>query len=305
MSAPPSASSADFASGNNPSHCDSLHSGCRLPPLLGELKAGLPPNLPLPGHYAGGEQRVPPPILKNTTLDFCGALPTNSQGDLQVPIAYMNNPSDTYNKVSTAKLGPKTILIFGKKKWKVKITVKGLVCTKEIRVQQRSPTESNGGVRRSPTEESDGVQRRSPTESNGVVRRSPTEDSDGVQWRSPTESKGGVGRSPMEEGSVGVERRRGPTESNGGVGRSPKEESDGFQGRSPSESNGEVRRSPTEESDCVQRRSRTESNGGVRRSPTEESDGVQRRSPTESNGGVRPSPTEESDRVQLFHYSRE
>ena len=191
MSAPPSVSSADFTSGNNPSHCDSLHSGCRLPPLLGELKAGLPPNLPLPGHYAGGEQRVPPPILKNTTLDFCGALPTNSQGDLQVPIAYINNPSDTYNKVSTAKLGPKTILIFGEKKWKVKITEKGLVCTKEIRVQQRSPTESNRGVRRSPTEESDGVDR--------GVRRSPTEESDGVQWRSPTVSKGGVGRSPTEE----------------------------------------------------------------------------------------------------------
>ena len=196
MSAPPSASSADFASGNNPSHCDSLHSGCRLPPLLGELKAGLPPKLPLPGHYAGGEQRVPPPILKNTTLDFCGALPTNSQGDLQVPIAYINNPSDTYNKVSTAKLGPKTILIFGEKKWKVKITEKGLVCAKEIRVQQRSPTESNRGVQLSPTEESDGVQRRSPTESNGGVRLCPKEESDGVQRRSPTESNGGVRPSP-------------------------------------------------------------------------------------------------------------
>ena len=266
MSAPPSASSADFASGNNPSHCDSLHSGCRLPPLLGELKAGLPPNLPLPGHYAGGEQRVPPPILKNTTLDFCGALPTNSQGDLQVPIAYINNPSDTYNKVSTAKLGPKTIIIFGEKKLKVKITEKGLVCTKEIRVQQRSPTESNGGVRRSPTEESnggvrrspteesDGVQRRSPTESNGGVRRSPTEESDGVQRRSPTESNGGVRRSPTEEGSDGVQRRRGLTESNGGgVRRSPTEEgSVGVQRRrGPTESNGGVRRSPKEESDCV------------------------------------------------------
>ena len=185
MSAPPSASSADFASGNNPSHCDSLHSGCRLPPLLGELKAGLPPNLPLPGHYAGGEQRVPPPILKNTTLDFCGALPTNSQGDLQVPIAYINNPSDTYNKVSTAKLGPKTILIFGEKKWKVKITGKGLVCTKEIRVQQRSPTESNRGVRRSPTEESDCVRRRGPMEG-------PTEGSDRVQRRGQTEFDRGV-----------------------------------------------------------------------------------------------------------------
>ena len=204
MSAPPSASSADFASGNNPSHCDSLHSGCRLPPLLGELKAGLSPNLPLAGHYAGGEQRVPPPILKNTTLDFCGALPTNSQGDLQVPIAYINNPSDTYNKVSTAKLGPKTILIFGKKKRKVNITEKGLVCTKEIRVQQRSPTESNRGVRRSPTEESDGVQRRSPTES--------TEESDGVLRRSPTESNGGVRLCPKEE-SDGVQRRS-PTKSN-------------------------------------------------------------------------------------------
>ena len=244
MSAPPSASSADFASGNNPSHCDSLHSGCRLPPLLGKLKAGLPPNLPLPGHYAGGEQRVPPPILKNTTLDFCGALPTNSQGDLQVPIAYINNPSDTYNKVSTAKLGPKTILIFGEKKWKVKITEKGLVCTKEIRVQQRSPTESNGGVRRSPTEESDGVQRRSPTESNGGgVRRSPTEEgSDGVQWRSPKESKGGVRLCPKEvrrrprEESVGVQRRS-PTESYGGVRLCPKEESDRVQRRSPTESN--------------------------------------------------------------------
>ena len=283
MSAPPSASSADFASGNNPSHCDSLHSGCRLPPLLGELKAGLPPNLPLPGHYAGGEQRVPPPILKNTTLDFCGALPTNSQGDLQVPIAYINNPSDTYNKVSTAKLGPKTILIFGEKKLKVKITEKGLVCAKEIRVQQRSPTESNGGVRRSPTEESDGVQRRSPTESNGGVRRSPTEESDGVRRRSPTESDGGVRRSPTEEGSVGVQRRRGPLESNGGG----------------------VRRSPTEESEGVQRRSPTGSKGGVRWSPTEKSDGVLRRSPTVSKGGVGRSPTEESDRVQLFHYSRE
>ena len=265
MSAPPSASSADFASGNNPSHCDSLHSGCRLPPLLGELKAGLPPNLPLPGHYAGGEQRVPPPILKNTTLDFCGALPTNSQGDLQVPIAYINNPSDTYNKVSTAKLGPKTILIFGEKKWKVKITEKGLVCAKEIRVQQRSPTESNGGVRRSPTEESDGVQRRSPTESNGGVRRSPMEESDGVQ-------------------------RRSPTESNGGVRRSPTEESDGVQRRSPTESNGGVRRSPTEGgSDGVERRRglRESNGGGVRRSRTEEgSDGVQRRSRKESKGGV-------------------
>ena len=267
MSAPPSASSADFASGNNPSQCDSLHSGCRLPPLLGELKAGLPPKLPLPGHYAGGEQRVPPPILKNTTLDFCGALPTNSQGDLQVPIAYINNPSDTYNKVSTAKLGPKTILIFGEKKWKVKITEKGLVCAKEIRVQQRSPTESNRGVQLSPMEESDGVQRRSPTESNGGgVQRSPTEESEGVQRRSPTASKGGVRRSPTEE-------------------------SDGVQRRSPTESNGGVRRSPTEESDGVQRRSPTESNGGVRLCPKEESDGVQRRSPTESNGGVRPSPT--------------
>ena len=235
MSAPPSASSADFASGNNPSHCDSLHSGCRLPPLLGELKAGLPPNLPLPGHYAGGEQRVPPPILKNTTLDFCGALPTNSQGDLQVPIAYINNPSDTYNKVSTAKLGPKTILIFGKKKRKVNITEKGLVCTKEIRVQQRSPTESNRGVRRSPTEESDGVHR--------GVGRSPKEDSDGFQGRSPTESNRGIRRSPTEE-------------------------SDGVQRRSPTESNGGVRLCPKEESDGVQRRSRTESNGGVRPSPT-------------------------------------
>ena len=237
MSAPPSASSADFASGNNPSHCDSLHSGCRLPPLLGELKAGLPPNLPLPGHYAGGEQRVPPPILKNTTLDFCGALPTNSQGDLQVPIAYINNPSDTYNKVSKAKLGPKKILIIGEKKWKVKITEKGLVCTKEIRVQQRSPTESNGGVRRSPTEESDGVQRRSLTESNGGgVRRSPTEEgSDGVQRRSPKESKGGVRQGPREE-SVGVQRRS-LTESYGGVRLCPKEESDGVQRRSPTESN--------------------------------------------------------------------
>ena len=260
MSAPPSASSADFASGNNPSHCDSLHSGCRLPPLLGELKAGLPPNLPLPGHYAGGEQRVPAPILKNTTLDFCGALPTNSQGDLQVPIAYINNPSDTYNKVSTAKLGPKTILIFGEKKWKVKITEKGLVCTKEISVQQRSPTESNRGVRRSPTEESDGVQRRSPTESNGGVRRSPTEESDRVQ------------------------RRRGLTESNGGVRQSPTEEgSDGVQWRSPKESKGGVRRRPREESVGVQRRSPKESYGGVRLCPKEESDGVQRRSPTESN----------------------
>ena len=253
MSAPPSASSADFASGNNPSHCDSLHSGCRLPPLLGELKAGLPPNLPLPGHYAGGEQRVPPPILKNTTLDFCGALPTNSQGDLQVPIAYINNPSDTYNKVSTAKLGPKTILIFGKKKWKVKITEKGLVCTKEIRVQQRSPTESNRGVQRSPTEESDRVQRRSPTESNGGVRQSPT-----------------------EEGSDGVQRRRGLTESNGGgVRRSPMEESEGVQRRSPTASKGGVRRSPTEKSEGVLRRSPTVSKGGVGRSPTEESDRVQ------------------------------
>ena len=51
----------------------------RSPPLLGELKAGLHPNLPLPGHYAGGEQRVPPSILKNTTLDFCGALSPNSR----------------------------------------------------------------------------------------------------------------------------------------------------------------------------------------------------------------------------------
>ena len=236
MSAPPSASSADFASGNNPSHCDSLHSGCRLPPLLGELKAGLPPNLPLPGHYAGGEQRVPPPILKNTTLDFCGALPTNSQGDLQVPIAYINNPSDTYNKVSKAKLGPKKILIFGEKKWKVKITEKGLVCTKEIRVHQRSPTESNRGVQWSPTEEYDGVQRRSPTESDGGVRRSPTEEgSDGVQRRSPKESKGGVRRGPREE-SVGVQRRS-LTESYGGVRLCPKEESDGVQRRSPTESN--------------------------------------------------------------------
>ena len=227
MSAPPSASSADFASGNNPSHCDSLHSGCRLPPLLGELKAGLPPNLPLPGHYAGGEQRVPPPILKNTTLDFCGALPTNSQGDLQVPIAYINNPSDTYNKVSTAKLGPKTILIFGKKKWKVNITEKGLVCTKEIRVQQRSPTESNRGVRRSP--------QRSPTESYGGVRRSPMEESDYVQRRSRTESNGGVRWSPQ----------RSPTESYGGVRRNPMEESDYVQRRSRTESNGGVRPSPT------------------------------------------------------------
>ena len=236
MSALTSASSADFASGNNPSHCDSLHSGCRLPPLLGELKAGLPPNLPLPGHYAGGEQRVPPPILKNTTLDFCCALPTNSQGDLQVPIAYINNPSDTYNKVSKAKLGPKKILIFGEKKWKVKITEKGLVCTKELRVHQRSPTESNRGVQWSPMEEYDGVQRRSPTESNGGVRRSPTEEgSDGVQLSSPK----------------GVQRRS-PTGSKGGVRRSPTEKSDGVLRRSPTVSKGGVRRSPTEESDRVQ-----------------------------------------------------
>ena len=102
--------------------------------------------------------------------------------------------------------------------------------------------ESNRGVRRSPTEESDGVRRRSPTESNGGVRRSPTKESDGVQQRGGlTESNGGgVRRSPTEEGSVGVERRRGPTESNGGVGRSSKEESDGFCGALPTNSQGDL-----------------------------------------------------------------
>ena len=86
----------------------------------------------------------------------------------------------------------------------MKITEKGLVCTKEIRVQQRrrSLTESDVVRRRGPTEGSDGgVQRRGPTEGSdgGDRRRGPTEGTDGVQRRGPTEESNGVQRrSPME-----------------------------------------------------------------------------------------------------------
>ena len=50
------------------------------------------------------------------------------------------------------------------------------------------------GVRRGPTEESDGVRRRGPMEgSDGGVRQSPTEGSDGVrQWSLMRESNRGV-----------------------------------------------------------------------------------------------------------------